>query len=173
MVNVDERYERTHLVGATFSNAFGSTVVRGEIGYNVDRYFLTADIESGRGVLKTDELSYVVGLDFTQIQRSLVSVQMFQSRLADTAPTLTRDTLDTTLTLLINRSFLNEKWLAEVMWIRNSNDNDGLVRPKVSYKGMDNLNLWVGADVFYGSALGTFGQFDRQDRVRIGVKWYH
>lgn len=172
VVNVDERYERTHLAGGTFSNAFGGTVVRGELGYSTDRYFLTTDIVADDGVFRTNELSYVLGLDFSQIQHSLISLQVFQSRLADAVPTLTRDPVDTTFTVLVNRTFRNEKWLAELLWISNKNDGDGLVRPKLSYKGIDNLSIWVGADVFYGDSIGTFGQFDRQDRLVVGFKWY-
>lgn len=173
VVNVDEQYERTSLVGGTFSNAFGSTVIRGELGYNINRYFLTTDIISGQGVLKTNEFSYVFGFDFSQFEHSLISVQMFQSRLENTVPSLTRDAVDTTFTFLANRTFLNEKWLVELLWVQNINDSDGVVRPKVTYKGIDSLNIWIGADVFYGNSKGTFGQFDRQDRLLVGVKWYN
>lgn len=172
VVNVNARYERSSLIGGTFSNAFGSTVVRGELGYNKDRYFLTTDLGSGEGVLKTNELSYVLGLDFSQIQYSLISVQIFQSRLADTVPTLTREKIDTTCSFLVNRTFLNEKWLVELQWIQSVNENDGVVRPKLTYKGIDNFNFWIGTDVFFGNQIGTFGQFDNQDRIFIGMKWY-
>ena len=172
-VNVDERYVRSPLIGGTFSNAFGTTVLRGEIGYNFDRYFLTTDLATTEGVLKTNELDYVLGLDFSHFQHTLISMQMFQSRLADNAPTLLRDRVDTTFTFLVNRTFQNEKWVAELLWVHDINDSDGLVRPKLSYKGIDNLTVWVGADVFYGDPIGTFGQFDRQDRVLFGIKWYH
>lgn len=173
VVNVNTQYERTSLVGGTFSNAFGSTVIRGELGYNINQYFLTTDIMSGQGVLKTNEFEYVLGLDFSQIQHSLVSVQIFQSWLENTAPTLTRDAVDTVFTLLANRTFLNEKWLVELLWVQNMNFGDGLVRPKVTYKGIDSLNIWIGADVFYGDSKGPFGQFDRQDRLLVGIKWYN
>jgi hypothetical protein len=32
------------------------------------------------------------------------------------------------------------------------------------------LELFTGADVFYGNQNGLFGQFDQQDRVNIGFK---
>jgi hypothetical protein len=51
------------------------------------------------------------------------------------------------------------------------NDGDGVVRPKISHEFSSNMNIWLGADVFYGDPDGLYGQFDEQDRITVGFEW--
>ena len=171
LVTVTPRYERSHLFGGTFSNAFGDWVVRGEVGYSTDRFFLTNDPADSDGVIKTNELAYVLGLDWSGIEDTFLSFQLFQSRLADDPPGLVRDQADNTVTFLARRDFLNETVTAEVLWLHNLNEDDGLVRPKISYEWKSNIKVWLGADVFYGTETGLFGQFDQNDRLVLGMEW--
>ena len=115
-------------------------------------------------------MAYVLGLDWFGIQDSLVSFQLFQSWLLNPATDLVRDALDTTTTLLLRRHFLNETLETEVLWLHGVNQIDGLIRPKISYAVRDNLRIWTGFDVFYGNRYGLFGQFDRNDRLVIGME---
>ena len=169
MVTVTPRYERSHLLGSAFSNAFGDFVLRGEIGYSTDRYFLPDDVNDN--VIKSDELAYVFGLDWSGLEDTFFSVQLFQSRLIDDQSGLIRDKVDTTMTLLARRNFMNDTLVAELMLLHNMNNDDGLVRPKITYDWNDNIKAWVGADIFYGDEKGLFGQFDSNDRLTMGVQW--
>ncbi len=167
---IQPRYERTHMIGGTFSNAFGDWVVRGEIGYFTDRFFLTTNALDPDGILKSPELSYVFGLDWTGITDTFLSAQLFQSWVTDSSVGLVRDTLDTNMTFLARREFLNDTLRAEVIWIVNTKDGNGLIRPKITYELQDNVMTWVGADIFYGDRNGLFGQFGNNDRVVMGVE---
>lgn len=169
-VEISPRYHRTHVLGGTFSRASGDWVVRGEVGYFTDRYYLTNSPADADGVRKSGELDYVLGLDWSGIEDTFVSVQLFQSRLSEDIRGLIRPRLDTNLTLLLRNKALNETLTAEVLWILNRNDGDGLIRPRVSYEIQDNLEIWLGIDVFYGKREGLFGQFDDNDRVLLGFK---
>ncbi len=131
---------------------------------------LTTNRRDGDGVIKSGEVAYVLGLDWIGIQDSLVSFQLFQSWLLNPATDLVRDALDTTTTLLLRRHFLNETLETEVLWLHGVNQIDGLIRPKISYAVRDNLKIWTGFDVFYGNRYGLFGQFDRNDRLVIGME---
>jgi len=170
-VTVIPRYERSHLLGGTFSNAFGDFVLRGEAGYSTDRYFLSNDTNNSDGVIKSDELAYVLGLDWSGIDETFLSVQLFQSHVLDDQDGLVRDKVDTTLTFLARRDFMNDTLVAEVLWLYNTDNNDGLARPKVSYEWQDNIKVWLGVDVFYGDEKGLFGQFDANDRIVFGMEW--
>lgn len=170
VVTVSPRYERNHLLGGSFSNAFGDLTVRSEVVYNTDRYVLTQNREDRDGVIRSSEISYVLGLDWSGIQDSLVSVQLFQSGLLNPAPGMVRDTVDTTSTLLLRRHFQNETVEAEVLWLSNLNDGDGLIRPKISHELRDNVKVWLGVDLFYGDPKGLFGQFDQNDRLVMGME---
>ncbi len=170
-VTITPRYERSHLLGGTFSNAFGNFVLRGEVGYSTDRYFLAPDRDDRDGVNKSDELAYVIGLDWSGIEDTFLSVQLFQSHLVDNQPELARDKVDTTLTFLARHNFLNDHLVAEVLWIQSANNGDGLVRPKISYEWQDNIKIWAGVDIFFGDQTGLFGQFSSNDRLAVGIVW--
>lgn len=170
VVEITPEYHRTHVLGGSFSRAFGSWVIRGELGYFTDRFFLTKDVADSDGVSNSSELSYVLGLDWSGIDDTFISVQLFQSWLPDHKGGFTRPELDTSVTFLVRREFLNDTLTTEVLWIANTNDGDGLVRPKVSYDLEDNISIWAGLDIFYGDRDGLFGQFKDKDRFLLGVE---
>ena len=68
-----QNYERTHLVGGTFSNVFGDFTLRGEVGFSSNRFFLTEDTSDADGVIHSGELSYVLGLDYQGSTRAFSS----------------------------------------------------------------------------------------------------
>jgi len=164
------RYERSHLIGGTFSNAFGDLTLRGELGYSTDRYISTNDATDSDGIVKNNELAYVMGLDWYGFSDSLVSLQFFQTRLSQNKKQMIRDGLDSTLTLLLKRVFLNDTLSSEILWLHNIDMGDGLLRPKVSYDLNDEIQLWLGVDVFYGDDDGLFGQFTERDRFVSGIE---
>jgi hypothetical protein len=170
-VTITSRYKRAHLIGGTCSNAFGNFVVRGEAGLFMGRFFATRDLTDADGVLKKNELSYVVGVDWSGLNRTLVSVQLFQNWIAGDAPGLIRDKLDTNASLLLRRDFMNNTLVAEAMLVQNVDRGDGMVRPKLSYDLRDNVKLKLGADIFYGGRNGFFGQFNQKSRIVFGIEW--
>jgi hypothetical protein len=167
---VSPRYERTHLFGGTFTNAFGDLAVRGEVGYSTSQFFSVTDSSERDGVTELGEFSYVLGGDWYGFRDTLVSVQLFQSVLSKNPRGLFRDRVDTSLTLFVTRSFLNESLELQGMWLYNINDGDGLIRPKVIYELTDHIDLWIGGDIFYGSQFGLFGEFDANDRFVMGFR---
>jgi hypothetical protein len=171
LVTVTPRYERTHLVGGTFSNAFGDLTVRGEVGYSTDRYFATSDVTDSDGVFETAELSYVLGFDWYGFSETLLSAQLFQLWLTNDERGNIRDGLETVVSFLAQREFWNDRLVTELLWLHNLNHSDGLLRPRVAYELSDSLQLDIGLDLFYGSRYGLFGQFDRNDRVTVRLEW--
>lgn len=170
VVTITPEYERTHVIGGTFSNALSDWVVRGEVGYFTDHYFIAKNSLQNQGVVKSPELHYVLGLDWNAPWDILISGQLIQSWVINDAEKTTRDKLDTAITGLIRRNFMYDTLVAEVLVIANTNNGDGIIRPKISYEWEDNIKTWVGADFFYGDQLGIFGQFHRNDRVVFGLE---
>lgn len=169
-VFIDPEYKRSHLLGGTFSNAFGDLTIRGELGYSSAKYFLTNDTSDLDGVVESDALSYVLGFDWFGFSETLLSVQLFQSAVLESPTGITRPDLDTTLSFLAEKEFLNDTLKAEVLILQNLNDGDGLIRPKITYEWKDDLKTWIGVDIFYGDKNGLFGQFDSNDRVILGME---
>lgn len=171
-VTVTPRYERTHLIGGTMSNAFGDLTVRGEIAGFFGKPYSTANPRDLDGVTRADELDYVLGLDWHGFSETLVSFQLFQSWMPDKDPGLFRDELESNVTLLIRREFLNDLLVAQGMWLQSLNRGDGLLRFEVSYDWTDDFQIRAGMDFFYGHQQGLFGQFDRNDRVTFGLSYF-
>jgi len=163
-------YERTHLLGGTFSNVFDDFTLRGEVGYSSDRYFLTNAISDPDGVVHSGELSYVLGLDYQGWRDWFVSGQIFQSVMSDHERGVVRDRVDSTATLLLRGDFMNEALQAEALLIHSLSQDDGVLQASVSYEWRSNIRFKLGADIFYGDVEGLFGQFQDLDRLSISVE---
>jgi hypothetical protein len=167
-LRVTPKYRRTHLVGGSVNNAFGDVVLRGEVAYSSDRYFPT-DASDADGVARSDEIGYVLGLDWSGLADTLVSGQVFQSVIADHQQPMAQDQVETILTLLVRRSFLNETVRAEVFHFQSMNEGDVLFRARLAYDLYSNVEVSLGTDIFFGDRDGLFGQYENRDRVVFGM----
>jgi hypothetical protein len=170
-VRVTPGYERTAILGGSASNAYGNLTVRAELAYSTRHFTPTTNARDADGVVKTGELGTVLGFDWYGFPETLLSAQIFQSWLTAHPSGILRDRIDTTVTLLARRYFRNETLALETMWLHNLNQGDGLARPKISYELRDDLQVWFGFDIFYGTRNGIFGEFGREDRVVLGFEW--
>lgn len=172
-VNIDilPEYKRSQLLGGTFSNTFGDFTVRGEMGYVTNKHYLVDDITDDDGIHQSNELSYVLGVDWYGLSDALFSVQFFQSRLIHSHTHLTRPNTDSTVSLLGQKYFLNETLKAEFLLLKNLHEEDGLFRPKVSYDYSDQLILSLSADIFHGEKSGLFGQFKDKNRIVFSLQY--
>lgn len=170
-ISITPTYERTHLLGGSFSNVFGDTTLRGELGYSSDRFFLASDPQDSDGIVQSGEFSYVLGLDYQGWRDWFVSAQVFQSIVSNESTGLVRDRTSTTGSLLVRRNFLNESFLAEILMLQSMDQDDGLVQLSLEYEWSTNFRFTFGADVFFGSSNGLFGQFKENERVSIGIEF--
>jgi len=168
-ISINPKYKRTHLIGGTFSNTFGDLTLRGEVGYLTDKYISTTDPTDTDGVVKTGELKYVLGFDWYGLTDTLLSTQIFQTYLDNHEKGMIREELNTQITFLFKQDYMNETLHAEVLFLHDIDYEDGMVRPKLTYEYSDEVNIYVGADVFYGNENGLFGQYKETDRVVSGV----
>ncbi len=168
-VEMEPQYRRTHVLGGSFSNAFDNWVLRGELAYFSDRYFLAVGSDSD-GISKGKEMSYVLGLDWAGLENTLISGQLFQSVALNRQSATVRDKTDSTVSLLVNHTLLNETVELRLVWLASTNIGDGLFRLRASYEWQDNLKTWISSDTYYGSREGIFGQFDDNDRLTVGIE---
>ena len=163
-------YERSHLIGSSVSNVFGDVTVRAEMGYQTDT-FHSANTSKQDGINHHQELSSVIGLDWQGFEDTFISLQWFRSQLFSYSNSTIRDKTDQTVSFLVRKHFDNQVWKAEILSLHSLNHDDGLVRPKAAYFWLSNVEVWAGADLFYGEKSGLYGQFDRNDRVVFGFEW--
>lgn len=170
-LSISPSYERTHLLGGSFSNVFGDTTLRGELGYSSDRFFLSSNPADADGIIQSGEFSYVLGLDYQGWRDWFLSAQVFQSTVNNRSGQMVRDKTNTTGTFLVNRNFLNDSVVAEILLIQSMNQDDGLVQLSLEYEWSTNFRFTFGADIFFGSSSGLFGQFEENDRVSLGIEF--
>jgi len=153
------------------SNAYGDFTLRGEIGYSTDRFFPVDDFSDVDGLARLGELSYVLGVDWSGLRETFVSMQIFQSVVDADPAGLRRQRFETSASLLMRREFMNDSLVLSLLWLHGVNQSDGLVRPRLEYDVDDSVNVWIGFDVFYGTKDSLFGQFDTHDRMVVGFEW--
>jgi hypothetical protein len=163
-------YERSRLVGTTLSNAFGSTTVRGEVGYSTDRWFITTDASDPDRVFPSDELALVVGLDNTALANTLLSVQYFESIVRDPAAQMTRLRRERQATLLMQRSWRNESVRVRALWLRSLDRDDGAIQTRLSWQATADLSIGLSLERFYGDRGGLFGEFRDASRAGLDVQ---
>ncbi len=170
-VRITPEYERTHLVGTSGSNTFGDLTLRSEVAYSTSRLLALDDPNDADGLADRATLAYMVGLDWSGLNETLISGQLFQNWVTRDARRLRRERLETSLSLLVRRELLNDSLVASVLAIHSLNGGDGLVRARLQYEFSDPLVGWIELAWFYGSKRGLFGQFDGRDRLLLGLEW--
>jgi len=166
--SVQAQYERSHFLALSFDYAKGDFVYRVETGFTKDKYFLND--RAIRGIQKSDEFAYVFGIDWYGFEQSLLSVQFNQVYILSDKGGYNVPKVDNTITLLYKKDLMNDTLFAEVLMIHNLNDNDGLIRPKLSYELDVESMIHIGLDKFYGDEDGLYGEFREQSRFTFGYE---
>jgi hypothetical protein len=150
-------------------------VLRGEFSYAFNRdishiYVIPSTVidDPNEQVGSSDDITWLVGVDWYGLANTLLSVQFHQAEIADFNETMLRRRIESTMSFFAHRSFLNDRLSVDLTYIRGMKEPDGLIRGKVTYEWNDTLSLWTGMDLFHGGSNGYFGQYDGNDRVLFG-----
>ncbi len=166
---VTPEYNRVNLVGGTLANAFGPVTVRAEVGYTTNRAYNVEPVNgvlAGDGIVESDALNYVIGIDWNAPANFFVSGQFFHNSVMDNdIDVVGRDEDQYLATVYARRRAWNDRFTGEIQWYGDLQEGDGMVRPKVSFEVDDTMTTGVRADLFYGASDGIFGQFNQADRV--------
>lgn len=170
VLEINSSYERSHLAGTTFSNAFGKFTFRGEFGHLFNKYFSTSGEERIIGMVKANQIMGVAGFDFTGISNTTLSAQIFQDWAQTNKQLLFREPYETNFSLLISKNFLNETLVSELVGVQNVNRGEGFIRGTQSYLLRSNLKICASLEVIYGKRNTFLGQFKNQDRLFLGME---
>jgi len=121
------------------------------------------------GLIQKDYLHYLAGYDFSLFDISM-SVQFIQEYILDYTDEITNNEFESTMTFLANKSFLRETLFLDLFAYVGLNNSDALIRPKLTYKISDGLEILAGANIFIGDT-GNFGQYDKNDMVFMKMKY--
>ena len=166
VINVEGEYLRSDLLGVTGSSAIGSWVIRGEIAFEKDRYFLSSN--SLPRSEKSDTFASVFGIDWLGWRNQFLSLQWFNNSLLTDIETV-RDDSENTLSFLWELQMMNESIKLEYLQLQSVNYADGLIQFQISYEAATDLEVYFGSDIFYGNSRYLYGQFNQNDQVTIGM----
>lgn len=182
-VAIEAKYQRNHLFGLTVSKAFDAWTIRSEIGYSTDSYhLLNPDSKQNskafidyQGIRHSKDLSSVIGVDWQGLEDTMISIQWFQSSLLDydndIDDTMYRPKHNQIFSLLYQQNFANETWQLEILTMYGVEQSDHSIQIELSHMMQDNIELWLGVDLFGGEQHSLFGQFKDADRLVAGFEW--
>lgn len=164
LLTLEANYNRSHLFGFTASKPFGDFTLRSEVGFETHKRI---NSPGSNRVFESEEISYVIGLDYSGLPDTLLSAQLFQSHRPEVGGELDR-TIEQ-MTVLVRRDFLNNTVNFEALAIYDNQDRDSLVQLSSEYTLATNVVLHGGVDYFFGNEQGQFGRFRDESRLELGV----
>ena len=168
-LTVRPEYHRVGMGGGSFSVPVGDLVFRGEGAYYSGRYFQTENPAIADAAIEKDNLHYMAGLDYT-IGGVKLSAQFIQAYILDYEEGMYYDEMENTMTFLARKDFFREKLWLELFSYIGLNNEDALIRPKLTYDFADGFEIQGGANIFVGDK-GRFGQYDKNDMVYMKLKY--
>ena len=161
---------RIQQFGSTLAKDFGSVVLKSEAVYTLDRRLPTQDLSDPDGLVKQNELRYVVGLDYVRGEHTF-NAQFFQFWLPEHVAGLVPDALETGVSLFASTEALHPDVTPEVLWINSLNRDEWLLQAKITWDFAKDWRSVVGVDVFEGPQESLFGQYADRDRVYYELRY--
>ncbi len=168
LLTIIPEYHRLPLIGASFGKSVLGAVIRGEAAYYFDKNLSSEDL-SVNGIKVKDYANYLIGYDHNWFGVN-VSMQFIQEYIIDYEDDIKNDEFQSTTTFLASKTFINETLELSLFSYYGINDNDALLRPKLSYDLSDGFNVLFGTDIFIGDE-GSFGQYDKNDMIYLKVRF--
>lgn len=166
---IELRHPRRHTIGLEFVRQFGAVVGRLEAAWTPDARFVVAD-SLGAEVAEVDRIVAGMGADFSGPLGTYVNVQLIADHVVSDRA-LVRPQTDVISTLRVQKDLDDNRHALRAEWLNSLTDGDGLVRLELTRRLDDRFALFLGGDIFYGTARGIFGQFSRESRILSGLRF--
>ena len=157
-------HPRIHQFGATLAKDVGPTVVKAEAVYTKDRLATVTDPLDVDGLIVTNELRYLLGVDWN-IDEHTFNAQFFQTWFQHHRSTMLVDEVESGISLLFRTTAIHPDVEPEILWVRSLNRNEWLLEAKITWKFRPDWTWSVGTDVVEGPKASFLGEFDATDRV--------
>jgi hypothetical protein len=168
-----ERYNRRReVLGLSAEGARGPLAWRAELSHQPGRHFNLRD-ETGLASTSLDQTTLGLGADLMLPLALFANVQFIWDRVHDAPTTLVRPDEDRLVTLFLRRGFAYETIQTELRWYHSMTDHDDTLVARARLEMSDTTSAYLSAEWFQGDGNGLFGQFDRQDRIVLGITHYY
>ncbi|MBN1784091.1 MAG: hypothetical protein JW812_03925 [Alphaproteobacteria bacterium] len=171
--------------GASARIPFFKGILSLEMGY----YDSSESNDGLNPLVRNSEYRYLIGYEQELFSNFTANVQYYVEQMDDYDVYLNtlpvgmpiRDEFRELLTLRLTYMLMDQKLILSLFNYYSPTDQDGYVRPKVSYKATDAMLFEVGANIFWGEEdrLSTgidqqttfFGQFEDNTNVFVGARY--
>jgi len=167
---VRPEHHRLGVFGGSFSTTKGGFVIRGEGAYYTGKHFNTTESAHIGGTVRRDYLHYLAGVEYI-LWGATISGQLIQETILNHDDYIMQDQFRNTATFLISKDYRRETIRLELFTYYGIDDNDALIRPKMTYDFADGFEILAGANIFLGDGVGYFGQFEKNDMIYVKVKY--
>lgn len=117
-------------------------------------------------------LNYVVAFDWPGLENGTLSGQIFQRVMLDDIPDpVTQKEVDTSWSLMLNQTYLNDRYELSLLYLRRMNENGAMANAKLTWSYDDNTDISIGYNRFMGDENGLFGQYKNNSRVNFDIKY--
>lgn len=165
-----------NVYGASVRGTLGKGVASAEIGW----YDSRRDRSGKDPFVNNSELRLLLGYEREVARELTAGVQYYLEHMLDHAAYARslwffipgRDENRHVLTLRLTKLLMNQNLTLSFFGYYSPSDNDGYLRPQVSYKLSDDWSVDAGGNVFLGAWDTTFfGQFEDNSNVYAGMRW--
>lgn len=170
-IQLTPTHRRIYNYGFTFSKDIRSSVFRGEFVVTQGRFFNSTDVTQSNGVVKRNNLRYVLGFDTTFGGKVDFNAEFQQSVIFGDQSMVADSGVESWVVLHFETGFLDEKLVPELTTIVGLNLGDTYIAPRINYFVIPSVRLTWGADIFTGSNEGLYGEFSDSSRVLMETEW--
>ncbi len=168
-LEITPQHHRLTVGGASFSVGIKGIVVRGEGAYYNGKYFQTADPLAQDALVQKNYLNYVAGIDFN-IANVKFSTQFIQKYILDHEDLMDENQTHNTATFMARYDLMRETLHLELFSYIGLDDEDALIRPKITYDFDDSFSILLGGNIFIGDRAGQFGQYQDNSMIYTKIK---
>ncbi|THB75482.1 MAG: hypothetical protein D6B28_00325 [Gammaproteobacteria bacterium] len=169
-------FARLNDYGASIRSSLWSGIANAEISY----YQSIQDQDSANPLVPNDQLRFLLGYEAEVIAKLTFGLQYYIEHTLDydellNASMFPRNEQDESkhwVTTRVNYRAYRDNLNISIFAFISPTDNDGYIRPAISYRIDDIWSIAAGANVFYGSGTHTFwGQFDKNDNIYLRTRF--
>lgn len=163
-------FDRVHILGAEFSKPLGKFVYRAEAAWFAGS--LLQGYDSDYFTAQKDRIKWLTGLDWYPGNDWTLSWQYAQDHILNSGSGLAESGCAKTVTFSVSKDLFREKLTLSALGYMDIDVKDRLVRLTAEYQFIDNLELFLGTDIFAGDRKGSYGRY--KDNTQVWTKiTYH
>jgi len=185
LANLETVYEKQNVLGFTFNKPWGMWVFRGEFANYFQKRFNTSDPTDPDGIVRRNQLQYMLGFDrptwikaLNDFQTFFISGQFFHfytsrgSNLISGPYQQPYDRNFYAVSLLINTGYDQNRIVPEILTVYDITNTGWYMKPRITFQYGDHWREEIGGLIFQGDKSEfPFGVMDKKDEIYFMIKY--